>query len=473
MKTISPNVSVEAALPVPEAGGGYAISARELGKRYAKGSFAKRGFWSRRKPAEEFWALKPLSFDVRPGEGIGIIGGNGAGKSTLLKILARIVPPTTGEVRMQGRLNSLLEVGTGFQRELSGRANIFLNAAILGLSRAETAERFDEIVAFSGVGEFIDMPVAHYSSGMYSRLAFSIAAHVTGDILLVDEVLSVGDAEFRRRSLTKMEGLMRGETRTVLFVSHSMDAVLRFCDRVIWLDHGEMRAFGPADDVVRDYLTSVSGTAPVRAAARSPSAAASGSAAIVQATTSNTALPGDESGAGSRAETAAVDTSAYVRISADQGVSDADGGRIERIALIDPAGAARTVFFRDEPIHVFFTIQMTNAGIPVSGLVSVRCAPRKGVPDEVVVFADCGPSALLGCGKHTISAVLPRHFFASGTYFLTIGLVTSGRPMLRHHLVKRVLSFQVVDREDESEVLGTFLRGVVRPRLIWSTDSNE
>lgn len=435
-----------------------AISVRDLGKRYARETARRGGGWWGRARTEDFWALKPLSFDVRAGEGIGIVGGNGAGKSTLLKILSRIVPPSTGEVRLRGRLNSLLEVGTGFQRELSGRANIYLNASILGLSRAETAERFDEIVAFSGIGDFIDMPVSHYSSGMYSRLAFAIAAHVTGDILLVDEVLSVGDAEFRRRSMSKMEGLMRGESRTVLFVSHSMDAVLRFCDRAIWLDHGEMRAIGPADDVVREYLSSVSG-GPLIA---QPAGTTAGTAS---AATSTGAAPA--SAAPSRL------SPEFVTIAAGAGISDTEDARIDRIALLDPAGAARIVFFRDEPIHVFMTIRVVDSGIPYAGLVSVRCAPRKGVVDEVVVFTDCGPAEVLDAGTHTISVMLPRHFFASGTYLMTLGLVSPGSPMLRHHLLKRVLSFQIADREDDSEVLGTYLRGIVRPRLIWSTDASE
>ena len=439
-----------------------AISVRDLGKRYARET-ARGGLrWWRRAHTEDFWALKPLSFDVRAGEGLGVIGGNGAGKSTLLKILSRIVPPSTGEARLRGRLNSLLEVGTGFQRELSGRANIYLNASILGLSRAETAERFDEIVAFAGIGDFIDMPVSHYSSGMYSRLAFAIAAHVTGDILLVDEVLSVGDAEFRRRSMSKMEGLMRGESRTVLFVSHSMDAVLRFCDRAIWLDHGEMRAIGSADDVVREYLSSVSGgpmiVLPLVASAGAPAGVAHDAPASV---------------AESASAAAANAPIEFVTIAPDGGISDTDTARIERIALLDPAGTARVAFFRDEPIHVFLTLRVTGPNVPIAGLVSVRCAPRKGVIDEVVVFSDCGPAELLDTGVHTISVLLPKHFFASGTYLLTLGLVTPGSPMLRHHLLKRVLSFQIAEREDDSEVLGTYLRGVVRPRLIWSRDASE
>jgi lipopolysaccharide transport system ATP-binding protein len=188
---------------------------------------------------EPFWALRDVSLTVDPGEVVGIVGRNGSGKSTLLKIIAQITAPTTGEVRLRGRTGTLLEVGTGFHPELSGRENVFLNGAILGMNRAEIARKFDEIVDFSGVEAFIDTPVKRYSSGMQTRLAFSVAAHLDPEILIVDEVLAVGDAEFQKKCLGKMNEVSRSG-RTVLFVSHNMNAVDQLCDRVIWLDRGRV-----------------------------------------------------------------------------------------------------------------------------------------------------------------------------------------------------------------------------------------
>lgn len=202
---------------------------------------------------QDFWALRDVSFEVGDGERIGIIGRNGAGKSTLLKILSRITEPSSGSVRLRGRAASLLEVGTGFHPELTGRENIFLNGAILGMSRAEIRRRFDEIVAFAEVERFLDTPVKRYSSGMYVRLAFSVAAHLEPEILIVDEVLAVGDAEFQKKCLTKMRSVAEGG-RTVLFVSHNMVAIQRLCTRALLLEGGRVKQEGPSDAVVRNYL---------------------------------------------------------------------------------------------------------------------------------------------------------------------------------------------------------------------------
>ncbi len=195
------------------------------------------------KPENEFWALKDINFDVKRGQRIGIIGRNGAGKSTLLKILSRLVYPTEGEVRIRGRVTSLLEVGTGFNMNQSGRENIYLNASLHGLDKNEIDAIFDEIVVFSGVGEFLDMPVKHYSSGMYMRLAFSVAAHLDPDILLMDEVLAVGDLSFQKKCLQRVENLA-SEGRTIIFVSHSMGDIARFCDHLLWIDQGKIRYAG-------------------------------------------------------------------------------------------------------------------------------------------------------------------------------------------------------------------------------------
>lgn len=217
---------------------------------------------------EEFWALKNVNFEVKRGEVLGIIGRNGAGKSTLLKILSRITEPTEGRVQLRGRLASLLEVGTGFHPELTGRENVFLNGAILGMTRAEIRRRFDEIVAFAEVERFLDTPVKRYSSGMYVRLAFAVAAHLEAEILLVDEVLAVGDTAFQKKCLGKMEDVSRSKGRTVLFVSHNMAMMQNLCQRAILLDQGSVSEDGPISDVVASYVTAMTNLAGTELAER-------------------------------------------------------------------------------------------------------------------------------------------------------------------------------------------------------------
>jgi lipopolysaccharide transport system ATP-binding protein len=204
---------------------------------------------------EDFWALKNISFKIEPGEVVGVIGSNGAGKSTLLKILTGITPPTEGEIIMRGKVASLLEVGTGFHPELTGRENIFLNGAILGMTKKEIVKKFDEIVAFAGIEKFLDTPVKYYSSGMYVRLAFSVAAHMEPDILLVDEVLAVGDAEFQKKCLGKMEEVSKASGRTILFVSHNMAAIRNLCEKTILLEDGKLKMFGDTEKVISSYLS--------------------------------------------------------------------------------------------------------------------------------------------------------------------------------------------------------------------------
>ncbi|MCX6799975.1 MAG: ABC transporter ATP-binding protein [Candidatus Falkowbacteria bacterium] len=204
--------------------------------------------------SQEFWALKDINFTVNQGEVLGIIGRNGAGKSTLLKILSRITPPTTGQIRIRGRVGSLLEVGTGFHPELTGRENIFLNGAILGMRKKEIEKKFDQIVDFSGVETFLDTPVKRYSSGMYVRLAFSVAAHLEPDILIIDEVLAVGDAEFQKKCFNKMKEVTKREGRTVLFVSHNMSAVQDLCTKAIFLENSTVKKIGEARAIVQDYI---------------------------------------------------------------------------------------------------------------------------------------------------------------------------------------------------------------------------
>ncbi|MFA6404805.1 MAG: ABC transporter ATP-binding protein [Candidatus Paceibacterota bacterium] len=202
---------------------------------------------------EEFWALKDVSFTVKRGEIVGVIGANGAGKSTLLKVLSQITPPTEGEVMLHGRVGSLLEVGTGFHPELTGRENIFLNGAILGMKKGEIASKFDQIVEFAGIEKFLDTPVKYYSSGMYVRLAFSVAAHMEPDILLIDEVLAVGDAEFQKKCLGKMNEITKNEGRTILFVSHNLEAIRNLCPTTILLEGGKINFKGSTNEVIKKY----------------------------------------------------------------------------------------------------------------------------------------------------------------------------------------------------------------------------
>jgi lipopolysaccharide transport system ATP-binding protein len=208
---------------------------------------------------DEFWALRDVSFSIMQGEVIGIIGKNGAGKSTILKILSRITPPSRGEAILRGQVASLLEVGTGFQPELTGRENIYLNGAILGMTRAEVKKKFDEIVAFSELEKFLDMPVKHYSSGMYVRLGFAIAAHLDLEILIIDEVLAVGDLEFQDKCLKKLEEI-RISGKTIIFVSHNMESVRRLCKRVLLFDKGRLISQGNAKRIIQQYGGSINKT---------------------------------------------------------------------------------------------------------------------------------------------------------------------------------------------------------------------
>jgi ABC-type polysaccharide/polyol phosphate transport system ATPase subunit len=251
------------AIEVERLGKRYRLGERRPGRSLREALTTSVRLWSTgiRTPHEELWALRDVDFTVAEGESIGVIGRNGSGKSTLLKILARITEPTIGLVRMRGRVAALLEVGTGFHPELTGRENVYLNGAILGMSRRDLQRRFDDIVAFAGIDRFVDTPVKRYSSGMYLRLAFAVAAHLEPDILVVDEVLAVGDAEFQTKCLGRMEMAER-EGRTIVFVSHNLDAVSRLCQRAIWLDEGCTRAIGATESVVERYLqTQISQTA--------------------------------------------------------------------------------------------------------------------------------------------------------------------------------------------------------------------
>ena len=355
-----------------------AVELRDVSKRYRLGedhganlketiaSLGSRLVGRRRAkpPVEEVWSLRDIDLDVPEGQALGVIGRNGAGKSTLLKVLTRITEPTTGVSRTRGRVGALLEVGTGFHPELTGRENVYLNGAILGMTRKEMDRRFDEIVDFSGVERFLDTPIKRYSSGMYLRLAFSVAAHLEPDILVVDEVLAVGDAEFQRKCLGRMEEA-EGEGRTVIFVSHYLDAVLRLCPTTVWLDAGRVVQAGPTSDVVAAYLSTTVQHMGAREFAADPAAAAA----------------------------------------------------ITGVQALDPAGRSAVLLQRDEPVtlEVRFTVRMPlptlNVAVSVENLRGVKVldeawfdsAPEdRGEPGQYVARVEVPP--VLPAGEYSVSA---------------------------------------------------------------------
>ncbi len=348
---------------------------------------------------EAFWALQHVSFDVEPGEVVGLIGRNGAGKSTLLKILSRITDPTEGEIELSGRVSSLLEVGTGFHPELTGRENIFLNGAILGMGREEIRGKFDEIVEFSGVSKFIDTPVKHYSSGMYTRLAFSVAAHLETDILLVDEVLAVGDAEFQRKCLGRMGEIAEGG-RTVIFVSHNMAALRSLCTHAVWLQGGTVALTGTADEVMAAYQQSIS----------------------------------------SRGETQNFDLSTWHH---RYGSGEA---RIVDATLRDRAGqAAREVRYLD-PISLEFTIE---SHLLAELTLSATCMTLDGVKVLQMVHHDSpGFSPGLIAGRRTVRVDVPSLPLQCGEYMWLIAL--HGPGLVPVDVVLEVLPFRVEENPQRS-----------------------
>ncbi|MDX6513084.1 MAG: lipopolysaccharide transport system ATP-binding protein [Gaiellaceae bacterium] len=369
----------------------------------------------------QLWALKDVDFEVERGEAVGVIGHNGAGKTTLLKILSRITPPTTGEVRISGRVGSLLEVGTGFHPELTGRENVFLNGAILGMRRKEIERRFDEIVAFAEVERFIDTPVKRYSSGMYVRLAFAVAAHLEPEILIVDEVLAVGDQAFQRKCLGKM-GEVAGEGRTVLLVSHNMASIRTLTSRSIWLDHGRVRAIGPTAEVVGDYLGAVG---------------ASAGEAVAD-------LRGDD-----------------VRRASPKRTTQAL--RFESVALIGPDGqpAAR--------IPELTTVRLEIGMRLVSPVRFVEVIVRVRAPDGDRVFS-CfsGQRELSGePGTYTVSCTIPTHPLRPGRYSIELAALGADP----QDIVPDALAFEVEagHREEENpRYAATRSDGYVRVASDWT-----
>ena len=368
----------------------------------------------------ELWALQDVSFDVPEGEVLGVVGRNGAGKSTLLKILSRIVSPTAGRAEIRGRVGSLLEVGTGFSAELTGRENIYLNGAILGMKRREIEDRFDAIVEFSGVEKFIDTPVKRYSSGMYVRLAFAVAAHFEPEILFVDEVLAVGDAEFQARCLGRMEEF-GNSGRTVIFVSHNMQAVAQLCDRAILLEGGRLVREGPSEEVVAYHLQTSAGAGSTR-------------------TWSADEAPGDD----------------LVRLRSVR-IVDEDGDSVDYVDVRRPVG-----------IELAFTV-LHGGGPPVVPKLKVTTAGRVAfnAMDIDSRWHDSAPP-----GDYVATAWIPGNLMNEGLISVDAAVCSIDSPKLHHHVsVHEAVSFHVQDPTEGDSSRGTFTgqwRGVVRPLLDWT-----
>ncbi len=366
---------------------------------------------------EEFWALRDVSLEIGQGEMFGLIGRNGAGKSTLLKLLAQITPPTEGRITVRGRVGTLLEVGTGFHPELTGRENVYLNGAILGMRRAEIADRFDEIAEFSGIEEFLDTPVKRYSSGMYVRLAFAVAAHLEPEVLLVDEVLAVGDAEFQRKSLGKIDDVARAG-RTIVFVSHNLAAVQRLCARSAWFDHGRLMEIGPTDEVVASYLTEV------------------GSKQV-----------GGVAEVGEGAHRVGV-----------------GGARLLRVELNDSQGAAVDHLHLGEPFTLKMSFEVTK---PITeATVEVGIASADGTRAVTSLSGDDGTRVSLAPGTHEISVDLDLTLLP-GDYWIDVAIHNPNETI---DAVERVLNFVSINvpHEDTEPYPWPRTRGIVRPPSRWS-----
>jgi lipopolysaccharide transport system ATP-binding protein len=421
--------------------GEVAIEATGLGKQYRLGpvrgmsryrslrdevqTFVGRLGRREENPERSLWALRDASFEITEGETVGVIGRNGAGKSTLLKVLARITAPTTGRVVVRGRVGSLLEVGTGFHPELTGRENIMLLGAISGMRKAEIVRKFDQIVEFSGVERFLDTPVKRYSSGMFTRLAFSVAAHLEPEILLVDEVLAVGDAQFQRKCLGRMAEL-GASGRTVLFVSHSMPSVLRLCPRVILLDQGGVIADGPGSQVVKVYLDTGLGSS------------------VERIWPSVDAAPGDDVARlkAVRVRTESGDLAEELDIRKPVGI-EVEYWHLSNDEVLRPS--VNLHFFNDEGVCLFVSNDFNERAW-------WRSPRRRGV-----VRATCW---------------IPGNFLAEGRVTVLVA-VSTYNPTVVHALERDAVSFQVVDRSDGDGVRGEYVNdwpGVIRPMLEWSID---
>jgi lipopolysaccharide transport system ATP-binding protein len=374
------------------------------------------------RPTSEVWALRDVSFEVPEGQVLGIIGRNGAGKSTLLKILTRIAFPTEGRAEIRGRVGSLLEVGTGFNQELTGRENVYLNGAILGMKRREIERRFDEIVEFSGVERFIDTPVKRYSSGMYVRLAFAVAAHLEPEIMLVDEVLSVGDAEFQRRCLGRMEEL--GNTgRTVVFVSHALSAVAQLCDRAIWIDGGRLVGDGRPAEVIANYLhqTHSGGTERVWPEGLEPGN---------------------------------------------------DLAKIHAIRVPEHRGMPPGIMDVRRPIAVEISFRVLSEGKPL--FPKIKVLDQEGAIAFNAMDTDERWHRTTPPGDYVSTAWIPGNLLNEGSAIVEVAICSLDFPKLQHHAaVYEAVSFDVLDPGEGDSARGRFSgewRGVVRPLLEWTVE---
>jgi lipopolysaccharide transport system ATP-binding protein len=372
---------------------------------------------------EEIWALRDVSFAVREGEVLGVIGRNGAGKSTLLKLLTRITAPTSGQAIIRGRVGSLLEVGTGFNPELTGRENVFLNGSILGMKRREIQRKFDDIVEFSGIEKFIDTPVKRYSSGMSVRLAFSVAAHLEPEILLVDEVLAVGDAEFQQRCLGRMEDFS-GTGRTVLFVSHNMQTVNQLCERTMWLDDGRIVEDGEPSTVITHYLHAV------------------------QTGTSQMSWPDDDTAPGD------------------------DLVRLRSVRVVNEAGETIDASDVRDAVGIEVRYRVLREGPAVFAKIKVRDSQGSVVFNAMDVVSQREESTAPGI--YTATAWIPPNFLNEGTTTVDVAVCTLRQPKLFQRAQKyEAVAFTAFDPGDGDSARGLFtghIRGVVRPLLDWTVE---
>jgi lipopolysaccharide transport system ATP-binding protein len=370
------------------------------------------------------WALKDVSLQVEEGEVIGIIGANGAGKSTLLKILSRITEPTKGSAEIKGKISSLLEVGTGFHHELTGRENIYLNGTILGMTKKDIDEKFDDIVEFSGIGKYIDTPVKRYSSGMGVRLAFSVAAHLEPDILLIDEVLAVGDFDFQKKCLNKMEDVGQ-QGRTVLFVSHNMQMITRLCSRAILLEKGQIEDDGPADKIVASYLTS------------------------------GLVIPSERTW---------------------ENKEEAPGGNVARLLAVrvkDENGQVLHSFDIRKPIGIEMEYEIFKSGYV--WMPHYNIFNEEGGWVFTTIDTDSKWRGQRPAGKYKATAWIPGNFLSEGLLFVQSSLFTL-EPRTIQFEPRDVVSFQVVDSISGDSARGDWagpLRGAVRPLHKWTNNYKE
>jgi homopolymeric O-antigen transport system ATP-binding protein len=364
-----------------------------------------------------FWALQDVSFEVQRGEVVAIIGHNGAGKSTLLKILSRIVEPTRGTARLRGRVASLLEVGTGFHSELTGRENIYLNGAMLGMKKAEIQRKFDEIVAFSEIEEFLDTPVKRYSSGMYVRLAFAVAAHLEPDILIVDEVLAVGDYAFQKKCLGKMHDVATADGRTILFVSHNMSALTQLCEHGILLEDGQVRTIGPVRDVIQTYLKSKLN-----------------------------------------------DNTAHARFSPDP----SKPCQYVSAEIFGGDGDLRSDFSCDEPVTIRLRFEIRRPVYNLSLSFYIQNLDGTRVIFSDIRDRDPSVTGRLSVGVHTFEVTIPPRLLAPTTYLLSVSSLMQGTGVIDQHDACCEFSFQDLSLMQIGLVKRSSVLGVLLP---WNHES--